>query len=226
MNTKIQTKTLKISAIKPNPKNPKKHWAEKISESIEENGYVEPIVVDENNMILAGHGRLEVLKEKRIKEIEVVVKKGLTPEQKEKYMLLSNKLVEAGGWDWEALKSFEIDTLLNVGFNNQDLSEIWDNALQVDDDGFGEEKELAKAKETKIKLGDFYQLGSHFLICEDGHLPETLDRLLGNKKTNMIYNDPIYNIGVNYDKGIGGKARYGGCINDAKSDSEYKKFLR
>ncbi len=226
MNTKIETKILKVKDIKPNPKNPKKHCVEKISESMSENGYVEPIVVDENNMLLAGHGRQEALKEKNVEEIEVVVKRGLTAEQKEKYMLLSNKLSEAGGWDMEMLKDFDINLLMDAGFNDQDLSEIWDNTLEINDDDFDEKKELEKAKETKIKQGDFFQLGGHFLICGNSHRPETLNRLLGSKKVSFIYNDPIYNIGVSYDKGIGGKAKYGGIVDDSKNDAEYREFLK
>ena len=101
MDAKIEKAKLKIEDIKPNPKNPKKHSDELIEQSIKEFGVVAPIIVDENNMVLAGHGRLNALIKLGYKEIEVIVKKGLTEEQKEKYMLLDNKLTERGGWDAE-----------------------------------------------------------------------------------------------------------------------------
>ena len=103
----MEIKKIKIKEIKPRPNNPKKHWVEKISESIREFGYVEPIVLDENDVILAGHGRLKALNEQGVDEVEVIVKRGLTEAQKDRYMLLSNKVCEAGGWDDELLEKFD-----------------------------------------------------------------------------------------------------------------------
>lgn len=132
----MNTKKILISNIKPNPKNPKKHDLERITNSVKEFGYVEPIVVDENNVILAGHGRLEALKELKEKEVEVIVKKGLTQKQKDKYLLLSNKLVERGGWDEDLLAGFDEVELLDVGFESEELMEIFslNNAESVEVD--------------------------------------------------------------------------------------------
>ncbi|MFZ3057717.1 MAG: DNA methyltransferase [Minisyncoccales bacterium] len=226
MDTKIEIKILKINDIKPNPKNPKKHWVEKISESIREMGYIEPIVTDENNMILAGHGRLKALKDNGTKEIEVIIKRGLTEKQKEKYILLSNKLVEAGGWDLDLLKEFDLNLLIETGFNDVDLKNIWDDVLEIEDDDFNEQKELEKIKTTDIKIGDMFQLGNHKLLCANSTIPENIKKLMGQEKTSFIYCDPPYNISLNYDKGIGGKSRYGGRTNDHKTNAEYKAFLR
>jgi len=226
MDTKIEIRTLKISDIKPNPKNPKKHWVEKISESIREMGYIEPIVTDENNMILVGHGRLKALKDNETKEIEVIIKRGLTEEQKEKYILLSNKLVEAGGWDLDLLKEFDLNLLIEAGFNDIDLKNIWDDVLEIEDDDFNEQQELEKIKTTDIKIGDMFQLGNHKLLCMDSVVPENIKKLMGQEKTSFIYCDPPYNISLDYDKGIGGKSRYGGKTNDHKTNAEYKNFLR
>ena len=121
----METKKIKIGEIKPHPKNPKGHEIELIAKSIEEMGYIEPIVVDENDVILAGHGRLKALKELKKEDVEVIVKRGLTEKQKEKYLLLSNKLTEMGGWNDDLLKDFDVDVLNDVGFDAKHLLRLY-----------------------------------------------------------------------------------------------------
>ena len=193
MNTNIETKIIKVIEIKPNPKNPKRHLVEKISESIKEMGYVEPIVLDENNIILAGHGRLKALKENKIKEIEVIIKKGLTETQKEKYMLLSNKLVEAGGWDMDLLKDFDESLLSDSGFSDEDMDEIF--GLEIDDN-FDLEKEIEKITHGKrrVKDGDLWQLGNHELLIGDCTKEKNWKKLLGDEKFDFLFSDPPYKI--------------------------------
>ena len=145
--------------------------------------------------------------------------------EKEKELNLRlNKNV--GEWDIELLKEFDLGVLLNVGFDDGDLSAIWDDCLETEDDNFQEEKELAEIKETNIQLGDMFQLGQHKLLCADAHDPQNIQKLMGKEKTSFIYCDPIYNIGVSYDKGIGGNQSYGGKVDDHKSDAEYREFLK
>lgn len=194
MNIKIETKTIKIEDIKPNAKNPKKHWVEKISESMREVGYVEPIVVDENDVILAGHGRLKALKENKVKEIEVIIKRGLTEKQKEKYMLLSNKLVEAGGWDLNLLKEFDESLLLDSAFSNEDMDQIF--GLEIDED-FDTERELNKVLAggpKRVKNGDVWQLGEHRLIIGDCVERKNWKKVLGQEKFDFLFCDPPYKI--------------------------------
>ena len=98
---------LNIDDIKPNPANPKKHFDEGIEESIKDKGYIELVVVDEKNTLLAGEGRWRALKKLGHKRIRAIRKEGLTRKQKLEYLLISNKLVERGGWDEEILKKWE-----------------------------------------------------------------------------------------------------------------------
>jgi len=121
---KYHTK-LKISELKKWEKNPKKHRDDLIEKSISEFGYIDDIVVDENNRILSGHGRLEALKKLGYKEVDVIRVTGLTEEQKEKYALLVNKSVEAGGWDLELLEEFDEDLLSDAGFEDSEIDEIF-----------------------------------------------------------------------------------------------------
>jgi len=194
MNTNIETKTIRIEDIKPNPKNPKKHWVEKISESIKEMGYIEPIILDENNMILAGHGRLKALKENKVKEVEIIVKRGLTEKQKEKYMLLSNKLVEAGGWDLGLLKRFDESLLLDSAFNNEDMDEIF--GLEIDEEFDIEQKlkEVLKEGPKRVKDGDIWQLGDHKLLIGDCVNKENWEKLLGQERFDFLFCDPPYKL--------------------------------
>ena len=100
MKTKdVEVKILDIDAIKPHPKNPKRHYDEGIEKSIADKGYIELIVVDEKNQLLAGEGRWRALKKLGRNKIQVIKKTGLTEKQKLEYLVASNKLTERGGWD-------------------------------------------------------------------------------------------------------------------------------
>jgi len=200
MNTNIETKVVKVKDIKPNPKNPKKHWVEKISQSMKEMGYVEPIVVDESDIILSGHGRLKALKENKVKEIEVIVKRGLTERQKEKYMLLSNKLVEAGGWDFDLLKEFDESLLLDSGFSDENMDEIFGFETE---DNFDLNKEIERITRGKrrVKNGDLWALGNHKLLIGNCTKEKNWKILFEDEKYDFLFTDPPYRIGY----GIGNR---------------------
>ena len=110
---------------------------------------------------------------------------------------------------------------------NSDLHSIWDEALAVEDDEFDTEFELSKIKEIKTKPGDIYKLGSSNLLgCGDALDFKFLDRLIKGPSVDMVYMDPPFNIFLDYDKGIGGRAKYGGKLTkDNKTDTEYREFL-
>jgi DNA modification methylase len=220
----------KVKDLIPNPKNPRKiseSQTESLKKSLQKFNLCEIPVINTDNQLLAGHQRAKILQllGRADEEIDVrIPNRKLSKKECEEYLLTSNAVT--GSWDMELLKDFPIDTLLEVGFDDSELSEIWDNNIEIDEDNFNEDLELEKAKTTKIKIGDLFKLGSHYLICGNSHEKETLNKLMGTKKIDMVYNDPIYNIGVDYNKGIGGRAGYGGNVKDNKSDDEYKKFLK
>lgn len=227
---KLKIYYVPLSELNPAPYNPRK-WSEEaiknLTRSIKKFGITDPIICNSNpkrkNVVIGGHFRLKIATGLGYKKVPVVY----VSLDKKKEMDLNLRLNRnTGDWDYELLKSFDIEMLLDIGFDDSDLNNIWDEQLEIEDDNFDIEKEIEKAKTTNIKTGDLFQLGNHFLICGDSHKKETLDKLMKNKKATMLYNDPIYNIKVNYNKGIGGKANYGGNINDNKSDSEYKEFLK
>ncbi|NTU66886.1 MAG: DNA modification methylase [Candidatus Moranbacteria bacterium] len=222
---------VEIDSLKASVYNPRK-WDDvkkaKLRESIERFGLVNPLIANSapnrKNILIGGHFRLKVAKEMGYKEVPVVYLDIPDIEKEKELNLRLNK--NTGEWDLELLKEFDLGVLLEVGFDDDDLSQIWDDSLETEDDNFQEEKELEKIEETEIKSGDLFEIGSHRLLCGDAHDPENIKRLMGGEKTSMIYTDPIYNIGVSYNKGISGNKSYGGKVDDNKSDSEYREFLR
>jgi DNA modification methylase len=113
-----------------------------------------------------------------------------------------------------------------VGFTPDDLSLLYDDIIDTEDDSFDVEKELKKIGTPKSKVGDLYQLGPHKLICGDSTDPNVIKRLVGDEKIVLHYNDPLYNISYRYDTGLGGTKQYGGSAKDSKSEEEYRAFLK
>lgn len=219
-----------VSDLIPNEKNPRVMNAKQIEDlkkSLKKFNLVEIPVIDTENNVLAGHQRLMVLKllGRENEKIEVrIPNRKLTQKECDQYLLSSNRI--HGTWDWEKLaESFDIELLNASGFDESDLSNIFED-LEIRDDEFDVEKELKKIKKPKTKLGDVYLLGNHKLICGDSTDLATVQRLFGKEKVDTILTDPPFNISLDYNKGVGGKGSYGGNVNDSKSDNDYKEFLK
>lgn len=219
-----------VNDMVPFEKNPRiinsKQLAD-LTKSLKKFNLVEIPAIDKDGKILAGHQRLKVLQilGRGEEEIDVrVPNRKLTTKEAEKYLISSNAL--GGDWDLDKLKSFDLDLLLDVGFDKVDLSHLWDAELEVKDEDFDIEKELEQINKPKTKLGDLIHLGPHKLLCGDSTNPDNLKRLFGNERASMIYSDPVYNISIDYNKGIGGKQNYGGTVNDNKSEAEYRNLIK
>ncbi len=227
---KIKIEHVNINLLKVSEYNPRiltDKQERDLTKSIQKFKLIDPIIANQHKgreyFVISGHQRLKIACKLGYKTIPVVFV-DLTPEKEKMLNLTMNRV--SGEWNWEMLRDFNIETLLDTGFDDNDLSSIWDENLEIESDDFDTEKELEKAKTTTIKIGDRFQLGNHFLICGNSHDSEIINKLLGKTKVDCIINDPIYNTGVNYNKGIGGKANYGGDIRDNKSDENYKEFLK
>ncbi len=194
---------IEIAKIKKYPKNPKRHADALIEKSIRELGFVDDIIVDENNNLLAGHGRIAALEKLNQKEVDAIKITGWTEEQKRRYALLSNKSVEAGGWDYDLLKDYEEEDLNFAGFESEELDKIFE--LETSEDDFDAEAEYEKIKECKIKRGDLFQIDSHRLLCGNSTLREDVQKLMEGEKADMVFTDPPY--GMNK-----------GFANDEKQD--------
>ena len=225
-----KTERRRVNDLVPFEKNPRTISPKQMSDltkSLKKFNLVEIPAIDKSGKILAGHQRLKVLQVLGRGEEEIDVRvpnRKLTEKEAEQYLISSNAL--GGDWDFEKLKSFDLDMLLDIGFDQVDLSHLWDEDLEVKDEDFDVEEELQKIKKPKTKLGDLIHLGPHRLICGDATDKGVLKRLFKGDKASMIYSDPPFNISLDYDKGVGGKQSYGGKVNDSLSDEEYRSFIR
>ena len=209
-----------------NPRTITEKQMEELKQSLEKFNLVEIPAVDFDGTILAGHQRIKALQllGRGTELIDVrVPNRKLTKEESDQYLIVSNKL--GGDWDFELLKDFDFEMLVDSGFEKLELTEFWEKKKKVEDDDFDEAKELKKIKNPSTKLGDIIHLGKHKILCGDSTNPDNLKRLLGNEKASMIYSDPVYNISIDYNGGIGGKQNYGGDVYDTRSEQEYYDFL-
>lgn len=233
MNQRTQLKVIYIPVknLKPSSYNPRK-WSDEaingLKQSIKKFGLIDPIIansaVNRKNIVIGGHFRLEIAKQLGFTEVPVVYVNIPDIEKEKELNLRLNR--NTGDWNFELLKNFDIEMLMDIGFDNNDLSKIWDENLETEDDDFDTEKELEKIKIPKTKLGDIIQLGQHILVCGDSTDLKVVEQLSSNKSVSMVYCDPPYNISLDYNKGIGGRGKYGGQTNDNKSETEYLEFLR
>lgn len=226
--TTVQRKVKDLLPFKNNPRRMSEKQIADLTKSLKKFDLVEIPAIDTDGKILAGHQRVAVLQLLGRGEEMIDVRipsRPLTKSEYEQYLLISNKV--HGDWDYEMLADyFDIDTLADSGFDQSEITDIFANTLSAEEDDFDTEKELAKIKKTSVKVGDLYQLGKHRILCGDSTKAENIARLVDKEKIDMIYCDPIYNLSVTYSSGIGGKANYGGNVNDTRSDIEYREFIR
>lgn len=220
----------RVNDLIPQEVNPRKISDKQMSDlkrSLKKFNLVEIPAVDYDGTILAGHQRIKALQilERGEEMIDIrVPNRKLSEKESKEYLIGSNKL--GGDWDFDILKSFELDTLSFAGFDDIELAKFWDSDNETKEDSFDVEKELKKIVEPKTKLGDIIHLGKHKILCGDSTDPKNLARLLGDERAGMIYSDPVYNISIDYDGGIGGKKDYGGNVNDTRTYEEYKTFIK
>lgn len=183
---------LNINEVIPYSNNPRKNdnAVDAVAESIKQCGYCSPIVIDEDNVILAGHTRLKALKKLKWKEVECVRKTGLTEEQKKKYRILDNKTNELAEWDFDLLEE-EIDGLDFDGFDfGFDFNSSEDDAEIIED----EPPEVDEENEPITQLGDIWKLGRHRLMCGNSLEQKDIDKLLDGNKCELTFTDPPYQL--------------------------------
>lgn len=216
------TETRKIKDLKEHEKNPRKitkDQMEKLKQSLKSFNYVETIVINLDNTILAGHMRIRALKALgRVREeIEVrVPNRQLTQKEAEEYLIRSNK--NSGEWDWERLANeWEIPDLFNWGFTEDELQIKDPEKLEAIDDGYEEEV----PEEPKTKPGDIYDLGRHRLICGSATVYGDIEKVLESEQIDLVITDPPYNVA--YKGGTKDKLT---IKNDDLSNEEFENLLR
>lgn len=224
MEKEMQYYLADVSELIPYVRNARTHSEAQVAQiaaSIREFGFLSPILVAEDNTILAGHGRIAAALKLGLKKIPCVKENHLTETQKRAYIIADNKLSLNAGWDSELLAvelselegaDFNLDLL---GFDEAELSSIFDADKDVSDDDFDVEKELEEP--CFSKTGDMWTLGKHRVICGDATKLETFKTLLEDTKVNLVVTDPPYN--VNYE-GSAGKIK-----NDNMEDDKFYQFL-
>ena len=221
MRTTTEMKLVPIDRLVPYINNARTHSPEQINKlrsSLREFGFINPVIIDRNYGVIAGHGRILAAKEEGITEVPCVFADYLTEAQKKAYIIADNRMAMDAGWDEELLR-VEIEALQAeafdvslTGFDPNEIDDLFKENLKdgLHDDDFDIEAELKKP--TFTKAGDVWTLGRHRLVCGDSTKKETYDILMDGKKANLVLTDPPYN--VNYE-GTAGKIKNDHMANDA-----------
>ena len=221
MRTTTEMKLVPIDRLVPYINNARTHSPEQINKlrsSLREFGFINPVIIDRDYGVIAGHGRILAAKEEGITEVPCVFADYLTEAQKKAYIIADNRMAMDAGWDEELLR-VEIEALQAeafdvslTGFDPNEIDDLFKENLKdgLHDDDFDIEAELKKP--TFNKAGDVWTLGRHRLVCGDSTKKETYDILMDGKKANLVLTDPPYN--VNYE-GTAGKIKNDHMANDA-----------
>ena len=224
MITTKEMKLVDIEKLVPYVNNARTHSQDQINKlrsSIREFGFINPVIIDKDYGVIAGHGRIMAAKEEGIKEVPCVFADHLNEAQKKAYILADNRMALDAGWDEELLR-VEIESLEDYGFNVEltgfspdELSSLFDLGVEAEDDDFDVEEELKKP--TFSKTGDIWTLGSHKVICGDSTQWETFEKLLNDTKVNLVCTDAPYFVDL--------KNKSGTIKNDNLNDKEAYEFL-
>ena len=224
MITTTELQLVPLDKLVPYQNNARTHSPEQINKlrsSLREFGFINPVIIDRDYGIIAGHGRAIAAREEGIKEVPCVFADHLTEAQKKAYIIADNRMALDAGWDEELLRieieelqGMDFDSLL-TGFDEKELSKLFDDGKEAKDDDFDVDAELQKP--TFSKAGDVWTLGRHRLVCGDSTKPETYEVLMDDRKANLVVTDPPYN--VDY-KGTAGKIK-----NDNMASEKFFDFL-
>ena len=224
MKTTTEMQLVPIAKLVPYVNNARTHSPEQIKKlrsSLREFGFINPVIIDREYGVIAGHGRILAAKEEGIREVPCVFADHLTEAQKKAYIIADNRMAMDAGWDEEllrveieALQGMDFDPLL-TGFDEKELAALFDDGAEAKDDEFDVDEELEKP--VFSKTGDVWTLGRHRLVCGDSTKAETYEVLMQGKKANLVVTDPPYN--VNYE-GTAGKIK-----NDNMAAEKFYQFL-
>lgn len=224
--TTTEMQLISIDKLVPYVNNARTHSAEqiiKLRSSLREFGFVNPIIIDRDFNVIAGHGRLMAAKEEGINEVPCVFADFLTDAQKKAYILADNRMAMDAGWDEELLK-VEMEELQNLGydlgytgFDEKELADLFGiDDKEVKDDEFDLTAALEKA--SFVERGDVWFVGKHKLMCGDATSSEDVAKLMEDKKANLILTDPPYNVAFKSSDGLT-------IQNDSMKNNDFYEFL-
>ena len=225
--TTTEMQLVPLSKLVPYINNARTHSPEqvkKLRSSLREFGFVNPVIIDRDYGIIAGHGRVMAAKEEGIEEVPCVFVDYLTEAQKKAYIIADNRFAQDAGWDEELLR-IEIEALQGMdfdvgltGFNDDEIADLFDanGKSEAEDDDFDLSAALEKA--SFVQRGDIWTVGRHRLMCGDATSTEDVAALMDGKKANLIVTDPPYNVDFKSSNGLSIK-------NDKLENDKFYKFL-
>lgn len=225
--TTTQMQLVPLSKLVPYVNNARTHSPEQITKlrsSLREFGFVNPVIIDQDYGIIAGHGRVMAAKEEGIEEVPCVFVDYLTEAQKKAYILADNRFAQDAGWDEELLR-IEIEALQGAdfdvsltGFDPDELADLFadDSDSDVKDDDFDLSTALEKA--AFVKKGDIWTVGRHHLMCGDATSADDVAALMDGKRANLVVTDPPYGVSFKSSDGLT-------IENDSMKGDEFYQFL-
>ena len=216
---------IKVEEIKPYEQNPRfnDHAVEKVANSIKEFGIKQPLVIDENNVLIVGHTRLKAMQQLGIEEAPCIVASDLTADQAKAYRLADNKTNELADWDFELLYTELEELKLDFDMSGFGFEDVLDDMElgQVQEDDY----EVEPPEEPISKRGDIWLLGKHRLMCGDS-TGEDVEKLMNGVKADMVFTDPPYNVDYsNADRPKASKTDLGRIKNDVMDEEDFIYFL-
>lgn len=223
-----QIEYIEVSKLIPYANNARTHddnQVTQIASSIREFGFNNPILIDDNYGIIAGHGRLMAAKKLGLLEAPTIKLSHLSDAQRKAYILADNRIAMNSGWDNEllALELKDLDDNIDLsllGFDADELSALL-NPVELTD-GLTDEDAVPEVPDEPVtKLGDIYQLGNHRLMCGDSTSIDAVEKLMDGQLADQLVTDPPYNIAYE-----GGSKKREQIKNDEMADSEFRQFLK
>jgi DNA modification methylase len=218
-----------IDRLIPSPRNARSHDAAQVAEiagSIRTFGFTNPVLVGEDNMVIAGHGRLAAARKLQMTEVPVIALVGLSEIQRRQLMLADNRIALNAGWDF-AMLSLELKDLADLGADLSLLGfskgELAKSLTPANLGGLTDEDAVPEVQQEAVTMpGDVWCLGEHRIVCGDSTDPGVVNELLSSVRPNLMVTDPPY--GVNYDPewrhraGVNNSPRRGRVENDSRAD--------
>lgn len=207
LNCDLRVVYTPLDTLTEYPNNPRQHDTKqliKIQNSIEKFGFINPILVDEHNEIIAGHARLAAARLAHLPQVPVIRLEDLSTAQKKAYRIADNKLAELGTWsienlqlEFQELEKLDLDFSLGItGFDMGDIDLILEGK-EAKADPKANNIPFIPDNEVVTREGDIWILGEHRIICGNSLQKETLSQLMEDKKADMVFTDPPYNVKIN-----------------------------
>ena len=225
MKTTTELNLVSIDKLIPYVNNARTHSPEQINKlraSLREFGFINPVIIDKDFNIIAGHGRVLAARAEGIQEIPCVLVDYLTEAQKKAYILADNRMAMDAGWDEELLK-VELESLEGeafdlslTGFDEKELADLFKEDSEIQDDDYDLTAALEKA--SFVEKGDRWIVGRHVLYCGDSTNEDDVNKLMEDKRANLILTDPPY--GVSFCSSAGLKIQ-----NDSLKNEDFYNFL-